>query len=121
MSRPDADELVQRLILRRYREDVACGLRLTKHLASCPDVEVVNPKATNGRYSCDTGCEYAGFEATIRCPHVNPVDYEWGDFGDIDMCIREMIREEERERNPPPPPPPPPPLIEYVRVPRRKP
>lgn len=70
------DDLVQRYILRKYRE----GHPRT-HLAKCDEIELVDPSAEDGYYGCDTGCEYFRFEATLRCSHGESVEYEWGDFG----------------------------------------
>lgn len=80
----DADELVRRFILGKYREENTWRVSPERsHLVTCPDVEVADPDAYNGMYGCDTGCEYARFEATIRCPHGHSEEYEWGDFGEI--------------------------------------
>lgn len=82
----EADDLVRRFILDKYREESRLpgrGDREHSHLAACAEVEVADPDAYNGLYGCDTGCEYARFEATIRCPHGYSEEYEWGDFGEI--------------------------------------
>jgi hypothetical protein len=80
----EADELVRRFILGKYREERAIRTHSGRaHLLACPEVEVADPEAYDSTYGCDTGCEYVRFEATIRCPHGYSEEYEWGDFDDI--------------------------------------
>lgn len=92
----DADELVRRLILRRWHDWTGFrgAMSVPDHLQSCTDITLADVEATNGLYGCDTGCEYARFEATITCAHGESFEFEWGGFGDIDMYIGEMLRDE---------------------------
>lgn len=97
----DADELVRRLILRRWQN--GDGLpswkgRPSEHLRSCAEITLADVEASNGSYGCDTGCEYARFEATITCAHGESYEFEWGDFGMIDDFIEDMSEDEEATR-----------------------
>ena len=85
-----ADDLVRRLILRRFREEFP-----DSHLATCPDVGLADVGARDGKYGCDTGCEFARFEATVSCPHSESAEFEWGDFGEISYMIEDMEAEDE--------------------------
>lgn len=122
MTRPDADELVRRLILRRYREEAQRRRRLYKralnrHLDACPDVDVHDPNSEPR--SCGAGtCEMVEFTATLRCSHGVSIDYQWETVGDVAGCLDDLLADEERERNPPAPYREPP-IAEYVRVPRK--
>lgn len=61
------------------------------HLRVCHllDVEF---EGTNGSYNCDTGCEYARLEATIRCPHTSgSVDVEYGEFGELADLMEDIF------------------------------
>lgn len=105
----DADELVRQFIARRFRSDGR-----NRHLRSCPDLTFEDVDAYDGLYGCDTGCEFARFEAVVSCPHGESESFEWGDFGTMDWIIEAMVRADERAQNPPEPEPP---LVEYVQVP----
>ena len=85
----NADEKVNRLILRRYRSE-ADGVAYPNHIQRCPDVYVAEADASDGTYGCDTGCEYVRFEATLRCPHGEETEFEWGDFGELAYMLDEM-------------------------------
>jgi len=87
----DADERVALFILKTYREP---GEADNAHLRDCPDVTVEDPDAYDGTYSCDTGCEYARFEAVITCPHEEREQFEWGGFDRIGDILNEMEKEE---------------------------
>jgi hypothetical protein len=53
-------------------------------------VTVEDPDALNGAHGCDTGCDYARFEAVIVCPHGQREEFEWGQFGEIADILEEM-------------------------------
>ncbi|WP_433364128.1 hypothetical protein [Streptosporangium sp. CA-115845] len=90
MSAYDADERVARFILATYRKP---GEADNEHLAACPEAHVEDPDAYNGTYGCDTGCDYARFEAIIACPHGERADFNWGDFGDVASILEELDRQ----------------------------
>lgn len=97
----NADELVRRSILRKYREQISrmgdsgWAYRASPHLATCPDIDVIDPDALDGRCSEGT-CPRAELIATLRCPHGEEIDYEWGTFGDLNNLIA-LLEREERE------------------------
>lgn len=80
----DADDRLRRYVLAHFREDNP------EHKAACPDVRVMDADARGGTYGCDTGCEYATFDATIECPHEAPEEYTFGQFGELYEIIGEM-------------------------------
>lgn len=89
----DADELVRRYVRRKFQSECEFDHR---HLAACPEMQIVVDDAHDGTYGCDTGCEYVRFEATISCPHSDPVEYEFGEFGELSWMIEEMQRDEQK-------------------------
>ena len=95
----DADELVRRFVLRQYRRKyVHAGYSnraAAEHLQSCPDITVTDQEAYDGEYGCDTGCEYARLEATLRCPHGFSDDFEYGEFGDVADINKDQERDAE--------------------------
>lgn len=107
----DADEAlneyVKRLVLRGEASYVN-GLptahpdrrTVAEHLEGCQDLEVVEADGSNGSYGCDTGCEYARLEASVRCPHrPEPVEVEYGWFGEMADIYDELdkIRNENEQ------------------------
>lgn len=58
-----------------------------------------DPDAYNGSYGCDTGCDYARFEAVITCPHGEREQFEWGDFGEIGRILEEFEEESDADRD----------------------
>lgn len=85
----EADERVNRLILRRYRAQ-ADGVERPRHIHRCPEVYVADGDAEDGTYGCDTGCEYVRLEATLRCPHGEEDQIHWGDFGQLADLLDEL-------------------------------
>jgi len=98
----DADELVRRFILREYRKRYVPVHHppgdAMRHLVACPDLTVTEQEASNGLYGCDTGCEYARLEATMRCLHGFSDDYVYGEFGDLAGIIADLERDAELHR-----------------------
>lgn len=94
-----ADELLRRYVLRQYREEANRHLPPAQrlHMQDCPDAAVTYLDASGGSYGCDTGCEYMRFEATITCPHEQPVEWEWGDFGELAYLIEDLEKEAARD------------------------
>ena len=90
----DADELVARYILREYRREKTNSYGGTPHLAECPEATVEHPQAEDGEYGCETGCEYVRMTATIRCPHGESSNYEYGEFGQLAYIIEDLEREQ---------------------------
>jgi hypothetical protein len=86
------DELVERYILLKFREDG------TDHLETCPDARVTEADARNGSYGCDTGCEYVRFEAVITCPHGESEEFEYGEFGELYSLLEDLEKLERREK-----------------------
>jgi hypothetical protein len=86
LQRVDADELLDRYVLRKYRADPA----VTGHLSDCPDTVVESHGGTDGAYGCDTGCDYVRFDAVLSCPHGPTDTYEFGDFGQMWLIIHDM-------------------------------
>ena len=101
-----ADAIVSRYILRKFREDTKANMtsplpsfrahvsESAAHLASCPDVHVVDQEATDGSYGCDTGCEYARLEADLVCSHGMREEYEYGAFGELADMLQEICSEQ---------------------------
>lgn len=100
-----ADALVTRFILRKFRESTLraetshsdCDRRRVagaiSHLAHCDSVRVVEEERFNGVYGCDTGCDYARLEAVITCDHGERDDFEYGQFGELDELLAEVLEE----------------------------
>jgi hypothetical protein len=88
-----ADRLLRAYVLGEYRDDWPHG-----HIGQCPEAKVLEFDSRNGSYGCETGCEYLRLEASVGCPHEDPVDYEYGEFGDIAGLITDLEQEEARER-----------------------
>jgi hypothetical protein len=97
-----ANELVDRFIMRKFREDSADGadsrsawLRPSVadlHLAACSTIRVVERDTQAG--DCGTGCETATLEAAIGCDCGHRTDWEYGTFGDIASMLEEIVAEE---------------------------
>jgi hypothetical protein len=90
-----ADDLLRAYVLKQFREEYRPFPEDPRyHRATCDEVRVLEFDSRNGSYGCDTGCEYLRLEATIGCPHGDPVDYEYGEFGDTWMLIEDLEHEE---------------------------
>jgi len=89
----EADEKVAAYVTDRFRSahsgSRAGGLR---HLATCPGLRVTRAYGRDGTYGCDTGCEYATFEAEFTCPHHEGGPFTWtfGTFGELAWIIEEI-------------------------------
>lgn len=89
----DADEKLNRLVLRLFRQqdaDVTGHPVDVAHLRTCPDVYAVDATGGDGPYGCDTGCEYVELEANIRCEHGCCARFDYGEFGDMAGLIEDM-------------------------------
>lgn len=91
----DADDLVNRYVLRWFREESMGHL---PHLRECPDLTVTNADARDGSYGCETGCDYVRFEAVITCPHGEREEVEWGQFGELASILEDLERLENEEK-----------------------
>jgi len=103
----DADALVSRYILRKFREETLNSLlspisfsrdrvsEAAKHLVDCPGLRVLEQEAMDSMYGCDTGCDYARLEATVGCSHGFSEDYEYGEFGDMADMLRDILAEQQ--------------------------
>lgn len=90
-----ADEKVSRFILRDFRSNVGRGsTNDEQHLADCGETVAAHVEAEDGYYGCETGCEYARLLARIECPHVQAVDYEYGEFGEVADMLADIERME---------------------------
>lgn len=126
MSEVNADDLVRRFIIRKYRAGWNGAVRGPgHHLMQCPEVDVRRHDMDEGPISDVTPDPCTDIWATMGCPHQEETgSFHWTDYSSMNEVIADLIAMEEAERNPPPPPPPPapePPLFEYVQVPRAQP
>lgn len=88
-----ANRLVAAWILREFRSDGDDA-----HLRACPEAAVAEGEAFDSQYGCDTGCEYARWEAVITCPHGVRAEFEYGEFGELAYIIEELEKDDDRER-----------------------
>lgn len=97
------DELVNRYVMRTYRTENtkrerrgSYGEWVPKaeqpHLVACPEA-VADATAEDGVYGCETGCDYARFEATISCPHGFSEQYEYGQFGELSYILEDLEKD----------------------------
>jgi hypothetical protein len=93
MPEQDADALVARYIIQHLRDEVPYDQGRLDHIAQCPEAVVTDPDARNGSYGCDTGCEYARFTATLTCPHGEPANYDFGEFGELAYILEDLAAE----------------------------
>lgn len=89
----NADELVAAYVLRQYREET---WRRT-HLVACDQVVVEHPGGEDGYYGCDTGCEYVRFTATLKCPHGESEEVEYGEFSRLADILEDLEKEANEE------------------------
>lgn len=95
----DADELVRRYIMRTFRADGANVLYpegRNAHLADCADAYVAAAETNVARF-WDTGVTGVQFSASIKCPHGERQEYEFGDLGDLSDILADMERDERGE------------------------
>ena len=83
----EADKKVLALVTRYARQDAD-----NLHLRECPQLSVAYPRAWDGEYGCDTGCEYARLEAILTCPHGETENFEYGTFGEIAWLLEDLER-----------------------------
>lgn len=84
-----ADELLKRYVMDHYSDR---GKNL--HKTECGEVKV-QYTAEDGKYGCDTGCDYVRFEAVLSCPHERDEIYQFGDFGELCDIIEGMGERDE--------------------------
>lgn len=79
-----ADAKLERLILRKFREDYP-----GHHLSVCEDARARHPQGEDS--TCGEGtCEIARLEAVIKCQHDKRVQYEWHDWTTLAELFEEM-------------------------------
>jgi hypothetical protein len=97
------EALLRAFIIRQYRTAHEHRRRpvgpggYDNHLAGCPDLTAVDVDAQGGSYGCDTGCDYARFEAVLTCPHGEREEYMYGTFGELSYMVEDMIEEADRD------------------------
>jgi hypothetical protein len=86
------DDAVARYILRHLRDNDERPWDEPRldHMADCDDTTVIDADASNGSYGCDTGCSYYTCSATLSCPHGEPAEFEFGDFGELPSMVKEL-------------------------------
>jgi hypothetical protein len=88
-----ADKLLRSYVLSQFRAER--HPQAEHHIAACGEARVLEFYSGDGVY-CESGCEYLRLEATIGCPHAKPVEYRYGEFGEIAMLVEDLIAEEGR-------------------------
>lgn len=88
----NADDLLRAYVLEQFRDEYdsdgyAASHPREVHIARCEEASVLESDGRDGSYGCETGCEWLTLEASISCPHGEPVEYEYGEFGDIPGLI----------------------------------
>lgn len=89
LAKIDADAKLERLILRKFREETWGGD--AAHLAACEDARARHPQGEDS--SCGEGtCEIVRIEAMIKCPHGKAAEFDWHDWGTLAELFKEMDR-----------------------------
>jgi len=72
------------------RSNVFPGATDRPHLLDCGEATVDHLDGGDGFYGCDTGCEYIRLSATIRCPHGEAQEYDYGLFGELSDILDDL-------------------------------
>jgi hypothetical protein len=86
----EADERVNRLVLKLYQKEKNFRDPVRAHLQQCPEIEISYASGEDGSYGCDTGCEYVRLEATLKCHHDFSETYHYGSFGDLAILLEDL-------------------------------
>jgi len=83
----ELDNKVADWLLGKYRAEYP-----QDHLGTCPEATTKNAEGWDGQYGCETGCEYLRLECTVTCPHGQSAEYDYGDFGSLDLLLDDLTR-----------------------------